>query len=266
MERVLPLVEKEGVAITVVGDVLDYRESAAEPAIEISTVERPESADWFDLHVAVSVEGEKVPFDQLFVALSRDEDYLILDTGVYFALDRPQFVQLRSLIEESRGLADHDSAHLRINRVQASLWSELVDLGVVIEQSARWARTVRGLNQVEADRPRPGPRRACWPNSGPTRSTGSAGCTSCGRLSSGGVLADDMGLGKTLQTLAMICQARIDAPGGPPFLVVAPTSVVSGWASEAARFAPALRTVTVHRSQAKSPERARRAGRRGPTW
>src|SRR5690625_6394390 len=42
----------------------------------------------------------------------------------------------------------------------------------------------------------------------------------------GGVLADDMGLGKTLQTLALIVRARSLEPDAPPFLVVAPASVL----------------------------------------
>ncbi len=32
-----------------------------------------------------------MPFDQLFRALAEEEPYLILETGVYFALDRPEF-------------------------------------------------------------------------------------------------------------------------------------------------------------------------------
>jgi len=62
----------------------------------------------------------------------------------------------------------------------------------------------------------------------------------------GGILADDMGLGKTLQTLALLAHAA--APPADlahparrrPFLVVAPTSVVATWRSEAARFTPGL--------------------------
>jgi superfamily II DNA or RNA helicase len=52
----------------------------------------------------------------------------------------------------------------------------------------------------------------------------------------GACLADDMGVGKTVQTLALLLRR---APGGPA-LVVAPTSVVSGWLEEARRFAPTL--------------------------
>ncbi|MGH3370136.1 MAG: DEAD/DEAH box helicase, partial [Nocardioidaceae bacterium] len=65
----------------------------------------------------------------------------------------------------------------------------------------------------------------------------------------GGVLADDMGLGKTLQTLALVVHAR--ARGAGPFLVLAPTSVVSTWAHEAATFIPDLVVRTVTESQAR---------------
>jgi len=53
----------------------------------------------------------------------------------------------------------------------------------------------------------------------------------------GALLADDMGLGKTLQALCAI-EGRT--------LVVAPTSVVYGWAKEAARFRPSLSVCVYH--------------------
>jgi superfamily II DNA or RNA helicase len=53
----------------------------------------------------------------------------------------------------------------------------------------------------------------------------------------GALLADDMGLGKTLQALCA-AQGRT--------LVVAPTSVLFGWAEEAERFRPALRRCLFH--------------------
>ncbi len=53
----------------------------------------------------------------------------------------------------------------------------------------------------------------------------------------GALLADDMGLGKTLQALCAI-RGRT--------LVVAPTSVLHGWAEEARRFRPGLRVSLYH--------------------
>jgi superfamily II DNA or RNA helicase len=58
----------------------------------------------------------------------------------------------------------------------------------------------------------------------------------------GAVLADDMGLGKTIQTLAALAA---DGNAGPK-LVVAPTSVLSNWEREAARFVPGLRCAVLH--------------------
>ncbi|MEZ4329689.1 MAG: DEAD/DEAH box helicase [Polyangiales bacterium] len=62
-----------------------------------------------------------------------------------------------------------------------------------------------------------------------------------GEAQLGACLADDMGLGKTVQTLALLLHR---AKRGPA-LVVAPTSVVGAWQSEAARFAPRLRVTAL---------------------
>ncbi|MBI5509267.1 MAG: SNF2 helicase associated domain-containing protein [Deltaproteobacteria bacterium] len=60
-----------------------------------------------------------------------------------------------------------------------------------------------------------------------------------------GILADDMGLGKTVQTLALLLLTR-DQEGVKPSLVVAPTSVVTVWRDEAARFTPELSVALWH--------------------
>jgi len=62
----------------------------------------------------------------------------------------------------------------------------------------------------------------------------------------GGVLADDMGLGKTLQTLAHVLLEKESGRLDQPALVVLPTSLLHNWQSEAARFAPDLRVLTLH--------------------
>lgn len=61
-----------------------------------------------------------------------------------------------------------------------------------------------------------------------------------------GVLADDMGLGKTIQTLAHILVEKARRRLQLPCLVIAPTSLMTNWQREAARFAPSLKVLTLH--------------------
>lgn len=74
----------------------------------------------------------------------------------------------------------------------------------------------------------------------------------------GGILADDMGLGKTLQVLAFITswkdkeeKTKQEKAKHLPCLVVAPTSVVYNWKSEAEKFTPALKVVVITGSKDK---------------
>lgn len=61
------------------------------------------------------------------------------------------------------------------------------------------------------------------------------------RTGFGGLLADDMGLGKTVQTLAHLAVQNQAGRLSGPALIVAPTSVLANWVSEAERFTPMLR-------------------------
>ena len=250
VERVLPELAGKGVRVELDGEVREYRRTTSVPSVQMAAVERPNSADWFDLRVKVSIDGEAIPFEDLFVALTDRQDFLILETGVYFSLDRPEFIQLRELIEESKALHDHHRPELSISRFQASLWEDLTDLGVAIDQSARWEQTVRGLTDVssieEVDVP-----ETLRATLRPYQLDGYRWLWFLLSHQLGGILADDMGLGKTLQALALVCRARLLCPEQPPFLVVAPTSVVSNWYTEAAKFAPDLRVVCLTESESK---------------
>ncbi len=250
VEQVVPQLRRQNVQVELLGDVPNYRLVTDPPEIQLAVDRRPGSADWFDLKVNVAMEGEEVPFDELFVALTRGEDYLITENGVYFSLDRPQFVALRDLIEESKALHDHSRPELTVNRFEASLWDDLVSLGTEIDQSAQWRRNARALAGVEAMDPVAVPE-ALHAALRPYQLEGYRWLSFLWTHRLGGILADDMGLGKTLQALALIAYAREIEPDGPPFLVVAPTSVVSNWAAESARFTPGLRVVGLTESTAK---------------
>ena len=75
-------------------------------------------------------------------------------------------------------------------------------------------------------------------------------------LGMGGVLADQMGLGKTLQAIALLTSR----PQDRPHLVVCPTSVVSTWERELARFAPEVAVYRHHGPDREVTPRAFRSG------
>lgn len=284
---------------------------ATDALIEV-TVTEGNSRDWFGLGIAVKVNNWTVPFAQIFEALDRGADRILLGNGTYFSLRRPEFKTLRTLIAEAREL-DDAGGELRINRHQAGLFSELESLAASVHTTARWDAQVRSLLElVESledaeestekgaknasdkgtqDSPEPqktsrqkNPRQII-PNCPvpislqatlrPYQVEGFQWLSFLYEYRLGGILADDMGLGKTVQALALLAHAieehraaseRAAERGESvepfaPFLVVAPTSVITNWAAEAERFLPEAKVVTITETTAgKTPLAERIAG------
>jgi superfamily II DNA or RNA helicase len=238
--EVLPLLEEwADVAVEIAGEPADYRDVGDSVTIGLSTTDVAGDRDWFDLGVTISVEGRELPFAEVFVALAAGESHLLLDDGAHFSLHEPGLQELRRLIEEARALSDSPSEQLRISRYQAGLWAELAALGVVTEQAQAWQRQVGALLEIDAIAKHEQPAMLDA-QLRPYQRDGFGWLATLWDLELGGILADDMGLGKTLQALALFCHARVSDPDLGPFLVVAPTSVVSNWVTEAGRFAPGL--------------------------
>ncbi len=233
------------------GTPLDYRDVGESLAVGVSTAEIAGQQDWFDLGVTITVDGREVPFAEVFSALARGDTRMLLDDGAYFSLEDPRLESLRALIEEARALVDSPGSGLRVSRYQAGLWSELLALGVVTEQSERWQRAVAPLLELDTLPVHEEPR-SVRAELRPYQREGFTWLAALWDLGLGGILADDMGLGKTLQALALICHARERDPAIGPFLVVAPTSVSPNWAAEAARFTPELTVEVVLETLAKS--------------
>jgi hypothetical protein len=144
------LVETDGIDVVIqLDNAPEYVEEPAAPVVSFAGAARDASAgqpDWFDLSVQVAVGGEEVGFDELFVALAAEQEFMILPSGRYFTLDRAEFRQLRDLIAEARELEDAPAGVLRIGRFQAGLWQELAELGEVTGQAAAWQEAVRALS------------------------------------------------------------------------------------------------------------------------
>ncbi|MET0495033.1 MAG: DEAD/DEAH box helicase [Actinoplanes sp.] len=252
MREVFPrLVETDGldVVIRLDDDAPEYVEEQAAPVVSFAGPSADHS-DWFDLSVQVTVGGEEVGFEGLFVALAAEQEFMILPSGRYFTLDRPEFRQLRNLIAEARELADAPTGMLRVGRFQAGLLQELSELGELTGQAAAWQESVRALSLAGAGGNEVLPD-GLLATLRPYQAEGFQWLAALHRHGLGGVLADDMGLGKTLQALALICHALEE---GRPFLVVAPASVVGNWAHEAARFAPKLTVSSIVQTGARRAE------------
>lgn len=238
----LPRLEAEPrIVVTLAADLPDYQEAAEAPSIEIVAAEGDN--DWLDLRVVVRVEEQEVPFAPLFAALVRGEEILILPDGTWFRLDQPELQRLRDLIAEARELDDRPPADgARVSRFHVSLWDEFDDLAELRGAEA-WRSRLEALRSVDlARRTLPVGLKA---ELRPYQDSGFQWLAAVWEARLGGVLADDMGLGKTVQALALVQYAKERGELDSPVLVVAPTSVLETWRSEAARFTPDLRVVTL---------------------
>lgn len=302
LSAILPKLRRvSAVQVRFIGTPPEFVE-ATDALIEI-TVSEGNSRDWFGLGIAVKVNNWTVPFAQIFEALDRGADRILLGNGTYFSLRRPEFKTLRTLIAEAREL-DDAGGELRINRHQAGLFSELESLAASVHTTARWDAQVRsllelveGLEDAEESTeensekgtekaldkgtqgfpsPQKASRRVIAQRPVPTglqatlrpyQVEGFQWLSFLYEQRLGGILADDMGLGKTVQALALLAHAIEEhstaAPGEPfaPFLVVAPTSVITNWAAEAERFLPEAKVVAITETTAgKTPLAERIAG------
>jgi superfamily II DNA or RNA helicase len=250
VSELLPVLSAiDGVEIEQDGTVLEYREVLDPPVVSLGG-SPSDDRDWFDLSVTVSVDGEDVPFAELFVALAEGRSHLILPSGTFFSLDRDELRQLAELIAEARALADDRDDRIRLSRFQASLWEDLQHLGVVTAQARTWEDSVRALTEASTriEHPVPDGLEAILR---PYQLHGFNWLAFLYEHRLGGVLADDMGLGKTIQALALMCHTTERGLSRAPYLVVAPTSVVGNWAAETRRFAPRLDPVTVTETESR---------------
>ena len=294
MTETLPVLrELEAFDVEVDDDVPDYREAAEAPVITTSVSDDEDRPDWFSLCVHVHVGEEEIPLAPLMAAVAAGEPEVLLESGTWVSIDRPEIEALAHLMEEGRELAD-PQAHgsLRVSALHAGYYEVLESLGVIEQATARWKERVgRLLERARAA------EAAAEHADGAADDAGDAGEGTGGaavpagmratlrpyqlegyrwldflrQAGLGGVLADDMGLGKTVQVLAAVqrlIEQRAEAqgseptssgdPGEPegtgPVLVIAPTSVVGSWVEQAERFCPGLRVRAVRRTAAKREE------------
>ena len=295
MAETLPvLCELEAFDIEVDDDVPDYREAVDAPVITTSVSDDEDRPDWFSLSVRVHVGDEEIPIGLLMAAVAAGEPEVLLESGTWVSIERPEIEALARLMEEGRELADPQAqGALRVSALHAGYYEVLESLGVIGRATARWKERVGRLLEraraAEAAAEPAGGAGAADTVGGSSEGAGEVAVPEGMRATLrpyqlegyrwldflrvaglGGILADDMGLGKTVQVLAAVqrlieqreeAEGQVTAdvdPGDPegtgPVLVIAPTSVVGSWVEQAERFCPGLRVQAVRRTAAKREE------------
>ena len=246
MTETLPVLrELEAFDVEVDDDVPDYREADDAPVIITSISDDEDRPDWFSLSVRVHVGEEEIPLALLMAAVATGEPEVLLESGTWVSIDRPEIEALARLMEEGRELAD-PQAHgsLRVSALHAGYYEVLESLGVIGRATARWKERVgRLLERARAAEAAAEPSGGRSAGCGDTGGAGERAGEGTGEVpvpagmrvtlrpyqlegyrwldflrqaGLGGVLADDMGLGKTVQVLAAVqrlIEQREEAPG-----------------------------------------------------
>jgi superfamily II DNA or RNA helicase len=207
------------------------------PTADALKMQLKSGRDWFALEGELQLdEGRVLSLQQVLSLLreSRGQRFVALGDGQYLALAE----QLRQRLADLDALADADGKSIRLAHTTAAWLADAAeDLG--LRGDTRWRERASRLEQAAAlDLAVPPGLQA---QLRPYQAEGWLWMARLAHAGFGACLADDMGLGKTVQTLALLLHRAADGPA----LVLAPTSVCSNWAAEAARFAPGLR-VTVY--------------------
>jgi superfamily II DNA or RNA helicase len=187
--------------------------------------------DWFVVEGGAHLAGEVVPLSVLFSAIREGRRYVAVGARGFARIEDT----LRAALARAEAVTFETRGELQLAAVGSDPLVGLVEEESQLEASAAFLALRRRIREGAGEAPRLGATLAAA-----LRPYQIEGVTWMARLAhwgAGAVLADEMGLGKTVQTLAVLAHRA----GGGPALVVAPTSVVSNWLDQAARFVPELR-------------------------
>ena len=255
VDEALPVLQqRDYVRIVETEDRPAYTRLTGDPHIVINATQS-EKNDWFDLGFQVTIEERTIPFRQLFIALVRNQDSLLLTDGTYFSLQHEAFDPLRKLLEEASTLDDFGADNPSISRFNASLLEDAEDVADTFHADPtiiEWQKALAVLRDAK-DIPSLKTPAMLEADLRDYQHEGYEWLSYLYDLGLGGILADDMGLGKTLQTVAMMARAK-EAGQQDPFLVIAPSSVLTVWRDEVERFAPDLNVAIVDVSNLRRSE------------
>ena len=234
--------------------------------IEIDAVhfdlEKDEDSHWFDLNLGIMLDGEKINLVPLLQnvlqekflslsdinALDEKAPYLItLPSGTRIGLPGERMKQILKILFE---LYDQKKRSFVLNKVRAAELFQEGGKGIIWKKPEELSSIAEHLTQFQK------PKEVAIPQTlqatlRPYQHFGVNWLQYLREAHFGGVLADDMGLGKTLQTLTFLLIEKEGSRMEKPSIIVAPTSLMSNWRNEAAKFTPTLKFLVLHGNNRK---------------
>ncbi|MDR2834226.1 MAG: DEAD/DEAH box helicase, partial [Streptococcaceae bacterium] len=206
-----------------------------QPMIEVQT-----SGSWLDIRFDVSgIESQDI--DTVLNALSRNEQFVTLQTGVILSLESEEFKQTSQILNELRQNMKSKKGHIQLPKAQSFRIQEMLKAGGRTHFSDTFKTMTRDLNY-------PNEFNVAMPSivQAQLRDYQMGGVKWLKMLSHygfGGILADEMGLGKTLQTITYLASEKENWKGLA--VIVAPASLTYNWLAEFEKFAPSLKVAVV---------------------
>jgi superfamily II DNA or RNA helicase len=197
--------------------------------------------DWLNVKLNFESEGVGVDREELRRCLAEGRKYVRLEDGSFAPIDPDQ---IRAVLDREIELITAAGKGGKLSLAHAGRVQELLQhtQGSNVSASARQLfQKLGSIEDIEAAK-KP---RALKATLRPYQEAGLSWLKFIHDLGSGGVLADDMGLGKTVQTIALLLAVKQDEKKIRA-LIVAPTSVVTNWERELARFSPTLKVALWH--------------------
>ncbi|MFH0301054.1 SNF2-related protein [Bradyrhizobium sp. 31Argb] len=264
LEFGLPELRAEGFDV-LVDDDFPYRLAQSEGVFDAEL--ESSGIDWFELALGVEIDGERRDLAPVLAALvatpsftpdrikqlaeAGDHFYLPLADGRHLSLAADRFLPLVLALHSLSlsGLFGEASGKIRLSRADVVPLLALENDDFAFSGADNLRRLANLLRDRELSNPAlPANFRA------ELRTYQAQGVDWLDLLREsglGGVLADDMGLGKTVQILALLALEKARGHLSEPALVVAPTSLMTNWFSEAQKFAPDLKVLVLHGSDRK---------------
>jgi len=206
-------------------------------SIRFEINESENEIDWFDIKVAIDVEGHVLSKDEIKALVAARGGYVRVKGKGWLRLKLQMADEAKEAIERL-GLDVYDLSG-KTHRMHALQLAD-PDAKEVFDEKAWEDVSARASNLKLKVQPTPSPELLATLR--PYQIEGFHFLSYLASNNFGGILADDMGLGKTIQSLCWILWLRdkSEETQVPPALVVAPKSVLDVWAAEIEKFSPHL--------------------------